>query len=343
MAGRKIARALLWCFLCLSVLVVPGCTGPPAPPLEELEAFRMDTYFRLAVSGLTGAQKEAVLREVTELDRLLDRFSPDSDISRINAGAGQPVPVGDRTLDLLAQALDLAAETGGAFDPTVGPLADLWQIGPAGAAGEEESWRPPDPAEVARVLPLVDYRKLQLDPDRKVAQLVQPGMGLDVGGIAKGYAVDRVAALLKGWGIENALIDFGGDYYVLGKHPEGRPWKLGIRHPRDPSQVMAVLAVQDCAVTTSGDYQRYRLYQGQRFSHLLDPFTGYPARELTSVTVLAPSGVVADALATAVFVLGPEKGLALVEEWPGVEAVLVDRKLEIQVSSGMKDYISFPE
>lgn len=303
----------------------------------------MDTYFRLTAPGLTRSQKQAVVNELVELDRLFNRFSPESDISRINAQAGQPVPVSDKTMALLSEAQDLAVRTGGYFDPTIGPLADLWQIGPPSSKDGRENWQPPSPGEVDQARELVDYRGLQLDPARGLAKLDKPGMKLDVGGVAKGYAVDVIAELLQSWEIENALIDFGGDFYALGRHPEGRPWKLGIRHPRDPSRVIAVVEVQDQAVTTSGDYQRYRLYEGQRFSHLLNPFTGYPAQELSSVTILAPTGVLADGLATAVFALGPEKGLALVESWPGVEAVLFDRDLKIQVSSGLRDYISFPE
>lgn len=343
MGGKKLARAILWCLVLLGAVVWPGCTKEPTPQLEQLETFSMDTYFRLTTPGLTGAQKEAVINELAEMDRLFNRFSPDSDISRINAQAGQQVPVSDKTMDLLIQARDLAARTGGYFDPTIGPLAELWQIGPASKPEAQENWQPPGQAEVAQACRLVDYRELKLDPARGLVQLAQPGMKLDVGGIAKGYAVDLIAALVKSWGIENALIDFGGDYYVLGRHPEGRPWKLGIRHPRDPSRAIAVVTVQDRAVTTSGDYQRYRFYEGQRFSHLLHPFTGYPARELTSVTILAPSGVLADGLATAVFILGPEAGMALVENWPGVDCVMIDRDLNVQVSSGVKDSISFPE
>lgn len=337
MVEKRSAWAIIFCLVLLGGMIFPGCAEDPSTSLEELTAFSMDTYFRLTAPGLNDAQKQLILAELAELDRLFNRFSPDSDISRINENAGDRVSVDDKTLELLNEARQLAAETGGYYDPTIGSLTELWGIGET-----RENWQPPHGDEVDKARKLVDYRQLVIHQEQGQVQLNYPGMKLDVGGIAKGYAVDRVAKLLNSWEINNALIDFGGDYYALGQHPQARPWKLGIRHPREPSQIIATLSVQNRAVTTSGDYQRYRLYQDQRFSHLLNPFTGYPAQELASVTVLAPSGVLADGLATAVFIMGPEKGMELVESWPGVDAVIIDQKLNVLVSSGMQDCVSKP-
>lgn len=337
MVEKRSAWTIILCLVFLGGILFPGCTGNSSSRMEELQTFSMDTYFRLTAPGLDDTQKQLILDVLAELDRLFNRFSPDSDISRINANAGEPVPVDEKTLELLDQAWQLAAETEGYFDPTIGSLAELWNIGET-----QEDWHPPGKDEVAKARELVDYQQLVIHQERGQVQLNHPGMKLDVGGIAKGYAVDRIAKLLNSWQVNNALIDFGGDYYALGEHPEARPWKLGIRHPREPSQAIAILSVEDRAVTTSGDYQRYRLYQGQRFSHLLNPFTGYPSQELASVTVLAPNGVLADGLATAVFIMGPEQGMELVESWPGVDAVIIDQEMNVQVSSGIKDCVSKP-
>lgn len=337
MVDRQPVWVIMLCLVFLSGIALTGCTLNSASQPEEMEAFLMDTYFRLTAPGLDDSQKQLILNELAELDRLFNRFSPDSDISRINDNAGAPVAVDNQTLELLSQAWNLAAKTEGYYDPTIGPLTELWGIGET-----REDWHPPSRNEVAKARELVDYEQLIIHRDRGQVQLNLPGMKLDVGGIAKGYAVDRIAQLLKSWQINNALIDFGGDYYALGEHPQVRPWKLGIRHPREPSQIVALLPVQDRAVTTSGDYQRYRFYEGQRYSHLLNPFTGYPAQEPASVTVLAPTGVLADGLATAVFIMGPEKGMELVESWPGVDAVIIDQEMNIQVSSGIKDCVSTP-
>ena len=163
-----------------------------------------------------------------------------------------------------------------------------------------------------------------------------PGcFSLDLGGIAKGYIVDRGLALLAQAGVENAFLNAGGDIAILGTKPDGTPWRVGIRHPRGADHYIAVLSMTGGAVVTSGDYERTFEAGGQRYHHILDPSTGYPAGDLTSVTITAPTATEADALSTAVFVLGPERGLALVESLPGVEAVLVTRDLEIMVSTGL--------
>lgn len=331
---KKLSLMLLILFL------ICGCAKNP-PPMVEIQDFAMDTYFRLVAPSLDGAQVNLIKEEVARLDHLFNRFSPDSDISRINENAGRWLDVKQDTIELLAAARELAAVTDGYYDPTIGPLVELWQIVSPGEE-DENDWRPPAREAVDATLDLINYQGLALDPERGAVCLDRPGMKLDVGGIAKGYAVDRVAQLLRDWQVTGALIDFGGDYYALGRHPEGRPWKLGIRHPREPETLIAYLTVENQAVTTSGDYQRFRTFAGQRYSHLLNPKNGYPARGLTSVTIVAPTGTAADALATAVFILGPERGKELVESLPEVEAVLIDEQPDIWVSSGLKDHIFLP-
>ncbi|NLL18033.1 MAG: FAD:protein FMN transferase [Clostridia bacterium] len=340
MIRKSVLPALILYIYLFGTLLFFGCAKGPEP-MVEIQVFAMDTYLRLVAPSLQDTQIKRIKEEVARLDRLFNRFSPGSDISRVNEAAGQWMPVDRDTVTLLERAKDLAVQTQGCYDPTIGPLVELWQIAPV-ENNQEKNWEPPTAEALDATLPLIDYEALAIDPEGGQVRLAKPGMKLDVGGIAKGYAVDRLAELLQNWGIAGSLIDFGGDYYALGSHPEGRPWKLGIRHPRNPEQIIAYLSVENQAVTTSGDYQRYRIYQGRRFSHLLNPKTGYPGEELTSVTVVAPKGITADALSTAVFVMGKERGLELVESWPGVETVIIDRDMKLWISSGLKENVTFP-
>jgi thiamine biosynthesis lipoprotein len=307
----------------------------PEKNLQQIDGFAMDTYLSITLPDqLNGSQLRRIQNRLEEMDGFFNRYSAASDISTINREAGKWVPVSGDTFALLNQSLQIAEKTRGSFDPTIGPLVDLWSIGPAGTG--EENWAPPRQEEIEKRLSLVGYDRLELAAGEDKVRLLQPGMSLDLGGIAKGYAVDRLVEMLQDFGIERALVDLGGNYYALGQHPEGRPWMLGIRHPRQAEEVIAVIQVEDQGVATSGDYQRYQVYQGQRFSHLLDPHTGFPARQLISTTIVAPSALLADALSTGIFILGPEEGSLLIEKWPGVEGVLIDPQLNIWYSTGLK-------
>lgn len=298
----------------------------------------MDTYFRLLTWPLDEEKWQLIRDELAEMESLLDRFSPLSDISQINDEAGHWVNVNKITLAILGETKELARITDGSYDPTIGPLTELWRINSETEQGDD--WSPPGEAEIQAKLDLIDYKKLMLSPDGQV-KLGKTGMELDLGGIAKGFAVDRLVELLNQWQVEHALLDFGGDFYALGAHPQGRPWQLAIRHPRHGEREIGVLQVENQAITTSGDYHRYRIFQGERFSHILNPFTGHPPQELASVTIVAPRSTEADALSTAVFVLGKNKGIELVESLPGIEGVIIDQDLDIWVSKGLKDKFSY--
>ncbi|KKM09601.1 hypothetical protein SY88_17995 [Clostridiales bacterium PH28_bin88] len=311
--------------------------APRARTLKEFRGFAMSTYFRVTLPDeLNHEQVSEITRELQTMESLFNRYEATSEISRINRQAGEWVEVSGTTAGLLARSLDMAGRTGGAFDPTVGPLVDLWAIYPwSGEDQDDGGWVPPAPPDIRQAVTLVGYPMLQLSPGENKVRLKIPGMSLDLGGVAKGYAVDRVVKLLRSYGVTSGMVDLGGNIFALGEHPEGRPWSLGIRHPRDPDRTTAVVQVADRAVATSGDYQRYRMYQGERFSHLINPATGWPARDVVSVTIVAPEGIVADALSTAVFILGKERGCALIEEWPGVEGVVIGPDLRVWYSSGL--------
>ncbi len=238
-------------------------------------------------------------REMERIEALLSSHRPDSEISRINRQAAhRPVHVSQETFAILQRALEYSRRFGGLFDVTIGPLTTLWGF------NEDRDIRVPDSTAVARLLPLVNFRNLQLDPADTSVRFARPGMRIDLGGIAKGYAIDRAAATLKAHGISRFLINAGGDIFASGRKAEGQKWRIGIKHPRRPGELLAAFELSDSAVATSGDYERFVILDGLRYHHILDPRTGYPARSDQSVTVIAATAEEADAAATALFIRG---------------------------------------
>lgn len=219
--------------------------------------------------------------------------------------------------------------SGGLFDITVGPLADLWDY--------KHAHKPPPDDRIAAILPLVHYADLKLEPSSRTAGLKKSGQSLDLGGIGKGYASDRFMEVFRSCGVSSALSNVGGNVSTLGAKPDGSPWRVGIRHPRKDGLLGAV-DVSGSAVVTSGDYERFFLDdKGRRFHHILDPVTGYPATSgLVSVTIVADSAMTADALSTAVFVAGLERGVAILEKYPQAEAVMADDGLRVFVTQGLR-------
>ncbi|MBI1952035.1 MAG: FAD:protein FMN transferase [Acidobacteria bacterium] len=298
----------------------------------------MGTAVEIAVAQASpdraGEAIAAGMGEVERLDRLLSHFRADSEIGRINRRAGkEETLVSSETLEVIEKALHVSRLSGGAFDPTIGPVFRLWNF---------REGKIPPPAALRERLSLVDYRKVRLDRIRSTVFLARSGMELDLGAVAKGYAVDRASAVLRGRGIENFLINAGGDLRVGGGKGKGVPWEIGIRHPRLSSGLIARLRLTQAAVATSGDYEKFFLRGGERYHHILDPATGLPARKCQSVTVLAPEALPADALATAVFVLGPERGLDLVFRLEGVHVLLVNRRGNVLLSPAWPEGVLLP-
>jgi thiamine biosynthesis lipoprotein len=273
----------------------------------------------------------AVQREIKRLERLLSRFDPKSEISRINRAAGfGRIRISGETYSLLSKAQEISRLSFGAFDITVGPLISLWDYKHSKSAPEE--------AAVLKTLPLVGYSNLALYAAGPYAELALPGQMIDLGGVGKGYASDRAMDIFRSHGITSAFTNIGGNVSTLGSKPDGTAWQVGIRHPRQ-DQLIGAVSVSGQSVVTSGDYERYFIdEQGMRRHHLLDPLTGYPAESgLMSVTVIHESAILADAMSTAIFVSGMEKGLALLEKIPAAQAVLVDETLAVHVTKGLKD------
>ncbi len=272
-----------------------------------------------------------IVKEFERIEALMTSWTDDSTIARINKGAGGwPVTVDDETFAVTAKAVEISKLTGGAFDITVGVFHNLWRF------GTNRADVVPEDAEIARRVALVGYRRIKLDPRKKTIRLTRKGMGVTLGGIAKGYAVDRAVAIMHERGFVDFILQFGGDLYVSGKKGD-QPWRVGIRDPRgDRETPFAVAAIQDKTFSTSGDYERSFIKDGVRYHHILDPKTGRPAMRCRSVTVMAKDAMTADGLSTALFVMGVDKGLKLVEKLPDVEAVFVDADNKLHVSSGLE-------
>jgi len=314
----------------LGVVALLGCAPSAAAEAERLVRVSdggtpMGTYMMVTVYAsdeATGRQAiAAAFARVEEIEAVTSHFREGSDLSKLNRAAGGPaLPIGKELWTILRRCLEVSEETGGAFDATVGPLVALWK----------RTWKvgkAPSDAEAAAAKALVDYRAVRLAPGEPRAQLLKQGMGVDLSGIAKGYAVDRALAVLRERGIPAALVDAGGDICAYGAPPEREAWLVGIRDPSRPGKILPKpLRLLDRAVATSGDYEQFGAAAGRRYSHILDPRTGKPVEGMTSVTVIAPDATTADAYATALSALGPEQAVAFAEKRPGIEVMVISQR-----------------
>lgn len=264
--------------------------------------FAMDTYCTIEAHGDNAALAvEAARTELLRLEALFSISEPESDVSRINASDGAPLEVSTDTAALLAAASAVSTETDGAFDVTVEPLVRLWGF-------YDDAQRVPAESEIRKSLSRVDYRRLLLN-----GRTVQKGadQSVDLGGVAKGYASDRMAAVLAANGVDGALISLGGNVHALGVRPGGGAWRVGVQDPADESAVLGIVEARDCAIVTAGVYQRFFEREGVRYHHIIDPADGRPADAgLISVTVIGSYGARADALSTALLVMGEEAAIA---------------------------------
>jgi thiamine biosynthesis lipoprotein len=270
---------------------------------------------------------EAVMAEMRRIDRGYSPHKPDSELSRLNRHAAtQAVAVGAEMFGLLQQAHRFSTLSGGAFDITHASVGHLYDY--------RRQLRPSDDA-LARGRSLVGWRQVQLDPATRSVRFERAGVRIDLGGFAKGHAVNQGAAILQRLGVRHAMVSAGGDSRVIGDR-RGRPWSVAIRHPRQPDAVVAVLPLEDVAISTSGDYERFFEHGGERFHHLLDPVTGRSPSHVHSVTIVAADGLTSEALSKTVFVLGVERGLAIVHSVPGADAVVIDKDGTLHYSNGLQ-------
>ena len=304
-------------FLLFSVLVFAnGCQRQPET--LQFHGATMGTTWSVVLHSLPATIKSDALQQQLQhrLDRvnaLMSTYDPNSEVSRFNASTGSDwFPISDETAAVIALSQQISKLTGGAFDISVDPLVELWGFG-----AKERGKQLPTDAEIAAVLASVGYRKLELRQVPAAIRKLQPGLRIDLSAVAKGYAVDQLAQLLRQRGVKNFLVEVGGELQIAGKRSDGTPWRIAIEKPTEGvREVARVFPLTDTALATSGNYRNYYIENGQRYVHTIDPVSGRPIlHHLASATVLDPDSCArADALATAMMVLGEEKGRQLVEQ-----------------------------
>ncbi len=316
-------------FIAVLIAFTAGCTKPRT--LQKTETI-MGTDVTITVVAGTIEESEAAIEagmaELRRLDAMMSLYKDGSEITKVNLAAGKkPVKVSPEMMEVMERAAEISELSGGVFDITVGPLVVLWQM-------RLKEGKVPTDAEIERVRPLVNYKNVVLDRDASTIFLKRPGMIIDLGGM-KGYTADRVAAIFRQRGIRNAVIAVAGDIWVMGHRDDGRPWKIGVQHPRERDKTLTVLELSDKYISTSGDYERFVIREKKRYHHIIDPRTGKPSRGIISVTLIGDKGAVIDPLTKVPFILGPEEGMKIVQKI-GAEAIIVDEQGKVFMTEGLK-------
>jgi len=323
-------RAIALCVLVTALVLLGYRSRSSATPVKVDSGIQMimGTFARIVVMAPDEAIGRTCIQQAIEAQKLVDQLMSyhrdDSELAQINAHAyDRPVKIHAQTLAVLQKAMEISERSQGAFDVTVAPRLDLWKS--AAAANT-----PPSAEAIQKAQAKVGWDKLALDPNEGTIRFTVPGMRIDLGGIAKGFAIDQSIRALQDHGALGGMVDIGGDIRCFGQGPAGKQhWSIGLQDPRvsaddtDPQRIVLVLKLTDLAITTSGNYRRFIVIDGKRTSHIIDPHTGQGSDKLSSVTIMAPNAITADGLATAVSVLGQEKGLALIEQTPQVEAIVI--------------------
>ena len=323
--------------LLLTTVVVAGCFSKnlfTPKPYKETQ-FLMDTIIEITAYGPEAEEGvKASFVELQRLHTLTNNFDNNSQVSRINQMAGKSkVVVDPDLLCMVNSSQELSSKLEGTFDVTIGPLTELWGIGHKGEYV-------PSQTEIEKALALVNYRVIEVDNTANTIYLPKPGMLLDFGGIAKGYAVDKAIEVLKAKGITSALLNAGGDVRIIGNKPDGTAWRIGVQHPRQSDGISAKLSLTEWdTMETSGDYQRFMIKDGIRYSHIIDPRTGWQPREIASVTMVNNSSADGDILGTAIFILGVDKGLKLLQQFPGNEAIIITIDGKTIITPGLEGKI----
>ena len=319
--------------VCLQVWWLLGCASS-AHVVKRGQMHMGTLVFLTAVASDDQLAHDAIEKgfaEIHRLEEILSTWIPESELSRVNAAAGNaPVKVSPETIEVLEHSLAMARLTDGGFNVAIGPAVEAWNVSREGRIPSQES------LDAARSL--MDLSEVHVNKEAGTVYLARSGMRVDVGGIGKGYAADSAARVMQEAGAAAGVVAISGDIKTFGRLPDGQRFVFGIQHPRQENGItLGRLELEDEAVSTAGDYQRYFLKNGIRYHHILDPRTLRPARLAQSVTIVARSGVLADGLDTGIFVMGPEQGMALIERLPGVEGVIVGADGSLSTSSGLQD------
>ncbi len=273
---------------------------------------------------------DEAVAEISRIEDLLSTFKITSETNLINRNAGiWPVKVSDEIFNLIERSIRISSVTQGAFDVSYGSVDKrLWNF-------DQTMTSLPDRSTAQRMVRLINYKNIILDPDKKTVFLKEKGMRIGFGGIGKGYAAEMAKAVMKKNGVTSGIVNASGDLAVWGNQPDGKPWTIGIVHPDCAGQPFSYLEITDGAVATSGNYEKFVIVDGKKYSHTIDPKTGLPVRGIKSVTIISPNAEICDALATPVTILGIELGINLINQLKGVECIIIDDDNKLYTSKNI--------
>jgi thiamine biosynthesis lipoprotein len=320
-------RSLVFSFLFL--LFLSGCNRLKTVQKTETIMGTEATITAVAASESEAAAAiDAGMAELRRFDRMMSLYKDDSEITKVNMAAGKAaVKVSPEIIEVVEAANRVSELTDGAFDITVGPLVVLWQM-------RLKEGKMPTDEEIMNIKPRVNYKNIIIDKKTSTLFLKNRNMIMDLGGAAKGYAADKTAELLSNRGIKNGIVALAGDIRVMGHRSDGTPWHIGVQDPREKDKTMAVLKLSDKSISTSGDYERFRIVGKKRYHHIIDPRTGKPSESMISVTLIGNSGALVDPLTTALFIVGKGKAMKLVKEL-GCELIVEDSSGKVNMSPGI--------
>jgi thiamine biosynthesis lipoprotein len=325
-------KAVQFILLLLGLTLYPSSCWATDVSVKRTE-FIMGTFVEITVVSPDEEKSEEAVRaafnEIKNIDALMSSNKEDSEVCRLNR-LGE-LEVSTETSEVIKESIRFSKLSEGAFDITYKPLMNVWR------KAEKEN-RLPEKGEIEEGIELVGYEEIEVE--KNVIRFKKPGMQIDLSCIAKGYAVDKAIAVLKRMGITRALINAGGDMYALGEITEGKKWRIGIQHPREGESLIAVIELKDKAIATSGDYERYFTIKGKKYSYIFNPKTGKTQENTPmSVTVVASDCKTADALSTTSFILGPEKGIELIDVLSDVEGLIVSKNRKEVLSQGFDEFL----
>ncbi|WP_378954968.1 FAD:protein FMN transferase [Pelosinus sp. sgz500959] len=334
---RSLVSVVLIFIVAFSIIGCSPMSFLSPKPYKETQ-FLMDTIIEITAYGSNNESAvKAAFDEFKRIQEISDKYNPESQISKINQMAGiSPVEVSPDLIKMINYSIEISKKMDGAFDISIGSLTELWGI------GHKEEFVPTQ-EEINGVLPLVDYRMIQVNANNGTVYLPKVGMKLDLGGVAKDYALNKGIEILKSYGIKSALLNAGGDIQVIGTKPDGNPWRIGVQDPRNSEGVIAKVTLDPWnTVQTSGDYQRFFIKNGVRYAHILNPKTGRQPIEIASVTLVYKDADVyttGDIASSGFIVLGLEKSMEVLKKFPGVEGIFVTTDGKVVVTPGLKDKV----
>lgn len=330
----KNKKIIIFIILTAFLFILAGCKNEKKElPQVEDSAFLMDTLVQMRADGVNAeAAVEESMEKIKDIENLMSKTIKTSDIYKLNNNPEQELKIDQETMTVLRKAKKYAELTAGDFDPAVGSLVELWGIGNENASVPKEN-------EIKQALINSGHQYLKLRGN--YAKISKKGVKLDLGAIVKGYAAEEVKKIVEKNNVKHAFVNLGGNVLVIGDKVDGTPWKIGIQDPRSGrGNVAAVIDVIDQTIVTSGNYERYFEEDGKIYHHILDPKTGYPAENnLLSVSIISKNSFDADALSTAVYVMGLEKGMEFIKKMEKVEAMFITKNLDVYISPGLKDII----